>query len=344
MRISKGVIELVLSGGGTEEEKEQVRSFFRENPAELSRYMTEESWDAFHPDPTWDAPKEKMIASIEEEIGAMPAPILSIKGRMKRSMWVAAAAVMLLAAPLLVLLKNKKTTDKRPEIMVSSSEPKKEVRWQTIANGSLHSKLYTLPDGSKVKLASNSRIRFTSPYIDHRRDIYLEGEGTFTVAPDKTRPFAVHSENLTTTALGTVFRVRNGLVTSVQLFSGRVVVDGKSVDHVYLQPGQELRLNNSSLAVELRLEAPKVTLPRVVKPQPIVLNFVKKPLTEIFNQLQEQYKVSISYEHVNLQNADFTGVFDSSKENLESFLTALCDLNGLKLVGSQDKGYMIQTN
>ncbi len=203
-----------------------------------------------------------------------------------------------------------------------------------------------MPDGSKVKLAANSRIRLASPYIDNRRDIYLEGEGTFTVAPDKARPFAVHSGSLVTTALGTVFRVnnKNEAITSVRLISGRVVVAGKSFSNVFLQPGQELRLNNNSLAVEVRKEELKTIDPAVVKPQPVVLNFVKKPLTEIFNQLRQQYGISISDENANLQNADFTGVFDSSKESLESFLTTLCDLNGLKLVGNQAKGYTIQTN
>lgn len=341
MRISKRVIDLVLSGGGTEEDKGLVASFFREHPEELVKYMTEESWDEFKPELSWDAPKEKMIWSIEEEIGA--SPVKRLRPKRSLTIWVAAAAAVLLAAPLLLLFKNKKITDKPRAIAVVSPEPKKP-EWQTISNGSMRSKLCALPDGSTVKLGGNSRIRFASPAIDNRRDIYLEGEGTFTVAPDKARPFAVHSGSLTTTALGTVFRVndKNGLITSVRLFSGRVVVKGRSFADVYLHPGQELRLNNNSLVVAIRRDEPK--LPAVVKPQPIVMNFVKKPLTEIFNQLHQQYGITISYENVNLQNADFTGIFDSSKESFESFLTTLCDLNGLKLAGDKDKGYTIAMN
>ncbi len=122
MRISKRVIDLVLSGGGTEDEKRLAANFFRENPDELAQYMTEKSWDEFKPDLSWDAPKEKMIASIEEGMGE--APVRSLKPKRNRAMWIAAAAVVLLAAPLLLLFKNKKTTDKPQEIMVSHPNPK----------------------------------------------------------------------------------------------------------------------------------------------------------------------------------------------------------------------------
>jgi len=72
-----------------------------------------------------------------------------------------------------------------------------------------------LPDGSKVELAPRSAIEVS--YTDSTRLLQLNsGEGYFSVAPNKQRPFVVHVGDLNVRAVGTEFNVRRT--------DGRVVV------------------------------------------------------------------------------------------------------------------------
>ena len=72
-----------------------------------------------------------------------------------------------------------------------------------------------LPDGSKVELGPRSSIEVA--YTDDTRLLQLSsGEGYFSVAPNKVRPFVVKAGDLNVRAVGTEFNVRRA--------DGRVVV------------------------------------------------------------------------------------------------------------------------
>ena len=63
-----------------------------------------------------------------------------------------------------------------------------------------------MEDGSVVEMNTNSEVNVA--YSDHSRDIWLaHGEGNFTVAKNKSRPFIVHAGDTTVTAVGTAFSV-----------------------------------------------------------------------------------------------------------------------------------------
>ncbi len=64
-----------------------------------------------------------------------------------------------------------------------------------------------LPDGSMVKLNSDSRISYLSNFGDQSRDIQLTGEAFFEVERDETRPFRILSGDLQVEVLGTSFNV-----------------------------------------------------------------------------------------------------------------------------------------
>ncbi|MBS1607062.1 MAG: FecR domain-containing protein [Bacteroidetes bacterium] len=367
MRISKQLIELVLSGGGSEEDEELVRSFFREHPEKLAQYLTEGSWDGFEVDMRQGAPREKMLGVIERKVGKVQGGLGMSEERDGKAGdggadpgraedagrtperrlsygWVAAAAAVLVVVWGIRLLSGSGSSagNVKPVSVAAPVVAAATGGLKTIENSSLKAQFYTLPDGSKVKLSGKSKISYSNPYVDNRRDIYLEGEGVFTVAKEKARPFAVHAGNIVTTALGTVFRVsdRGKPVTTVQLYSGRVVVRGKSFSDVYLQPGEQVLMNSSNFTVEVKKEDPKVAAG--ARPQPVVLNFTKESLAEIFDQLQKECTVTISYDAVNLRNTEFTGVFNSGNETLESFLSTVCEINELTLIRTAGKSFSIQ--
>jgi transmembrane sensor len=355
MRISKQLIELVLSGGGTEEDEELVREFFREYPEKLAQYLTEGSWEGFEEDIKVGAPREKMLEVIEGKVGRIGGKVGRIGGKPERvegkverapvrkiRYALAAAAALIVVVGASRLLTRSKGSEVRPTAAVAPVVAAVAGGLKTIENATLKTQIYIFPDGSRVKLSGRSKISYDSPFINNRRDIYLEGEGVFTVAKDKARPFAVHAGSIVTTALGTVFRVcdKSKPVTTVQLYSGRVVVGGKSFSDVYLQPGDQVLLNSSNFTVHMRREEPKAVV--AARPQPVVLSFTKESLADIFNQLQKECSVTISCDGVNLQNMEFTGVFNSGKETVESFLSTLCEINELTLKKTAGKSFSIQ--
>lgn len=80
----------------------------------------------------------------------------------------------------------------------------------------------TLEDGSSVTLAPGSLL--TAAYSIERREIVLsEGAAIFSVVGNPERPFSVLAGDVTATALGTIFEVRNnGGTTRVAVNEGQV--------------------------------------------------------------------------------------------------------------------------
>ena len=84
---------------------------------------------------------------------------------------------------------------------------------------------FTLPDGSKVTLNTDTRLRTRA--VQGRRLVYLDrGQAFFRVAKDPSRPFVVQAAGRTITAIGTAFDVRvDRRQFEVTLVEGKVRVE-----------------------------------------------------------------------------------------------------------------------
>jgi len=347
MSISNHLIEKFFQGDATDEEKRQVMEFFRTNPEKLAQYLTEDSWKGFAPDIQQGAPTDKMREAIEARIGGMPT---TVPVRKIRYAWVAAASIIAVTSLVFLLRRGDKTPAQAPQV---ASTIKKEPPLARIQNHSSGVKVFFLPDSSKVELGSNSDISFNSPFINNKRDIFLNGQAAFTVRKDNARPFVVHSKDIATTVLGTVFSVndKNTLYTTVHLFSGKVVVkkegpNNKTFKDIYLKPGQQLTVDKKNFSVRIKNAVPEAQLvakqPVMMVMPPQVTDFTNRSLSEICALLQKEYGVTITYDAAALQNMSFTGKLDRNKESIESFLSTLCDLNELTLKKVSDKSFSIQ--
>ncbi|MBT33209.1 MAG: hypothetical protein CMO01_26405 [Thalassobius sp.] len=110
--------------------------------------------------------------------------------------------------------------------------------------------LVTLPDGSSIKLNSNTLIKFRKDF-NNKREVYLEGEAFFDVAENPEKPFTVNARGLLTTALGTSFNIRNFAEdeqVTVMLATGKVVVeDLKDTTNIhFLNPTEQLTYNTNN--------------------------------------------------------------------------------------------------
>lgn len=101
-----------------------------------------------------------------------------------------------------------------------------------------------LADGTRVRLAPGSTVRFIADSDPPRRDVYLQGEAYFDVAPDSTRPFTVYAGNASARDIGTAFSVRSyseDRATRVVVREGEVALSGAGV----LKAGDVGRLGNT---------------------------------------------------------------------------------------------------
>ncbi len=97
---------------------------------------------------------------------------------------------------------------------------------------------FTLRDGSKVTLNTDSRLRTVAS--QGRRLLYLDrGQAFFQVAKDASRPFVVKAGGRTVTAIGTAFDVRvEPNRFEVTLVEGRVRVETPALKPVARPPGE----------------------------------------------------------------------------------------------------------
>ncbi|HLK28923.1 MAG TPA: FecR domain-containing protein [Puia sp.] len=342
MHISEKLIRDFLTGKCTEEERRMVTVWFRENPDQLEKYLTEESWHSFSAEKMNGDISERMFEKINERIDKK---VIFIR----RFGWVAAASVVLLISASVFYL-NHHSVDRSIAVDQNKPEKKENLLFATEKNDLTTPKKIILPEGSVVVLSSGSSISYNSSFNENRRDIFLTGEANFKVAKDPSKPFCVHSNKINTTALGTMFTVnaKNEMVTTVKLFEGKVVVRNEEkaphVEDVFLSPGHELSFNNKSLAVDVHAfrpeENPETKKIAVLKPA-VALDFNNKPLQEVFKELQKQYHVKIKYDTAAIGDMNFTGMHKSTSETLDEFLNTIAKLNDL-IIKKNGQGYTVR--
>jgi len=193
--------------------------------------------------------------------------------------------------------------------------------------------LYT-SDSSKIVLTPGSQIRYAEDFAPlDKRIIQLKGRATFYVTKNKEKPFQVHSKNMITTALGTVFTVDelNSQATRVQLLQGEIEIkqlhkeNAGRVNNQKIQQPQVIRHFRKS--GELLLDHANNRILSEVKPninthkrngffkeqqgEIIIKNLAVQDILAI---LQNNYQVSLQYEESLVKNRYFSGTFPNTKQ------------------------------
>ena len=107
-----------------------------------------------------------------------------------------------------------------------------------------------MADGSKIELYSNSSISFKPLFGITHRNIELNGEAEFDVERNPNLAFVVSSPSITTTVLGTVFKVEDWkdakkISAGVQVTEGKVGV-ASEINEVELMANQAVEFDQSS--------------------------------------------------------------------------------------------------
>jgi transmembrane sensor len=203
-----------------------------------------------------------------------------------------------------------------------------------------------LADGSHLDLAPNSRVstRFTLT----RRDVKLErGQAFFEVAHNALRPFIVHVNGLTVTAVGTAFDVRIGPSNTVVTVSeGRVnVAPGADEVGRGSHPQPEIVRAGAGQRVTFSKSAQRLTVADI-DPKAAAswrggtLQFVSEPLADVVGAIN-RYSASQIIVAPAFQQTRFTGTV--SPVNVRDWLKALEQIYAIEVVDQGANGVLIRS-
>jgi ferric-dicitrate binding protein FerR (iron transport regulator) len=168
-----------------------------------------------------------------------------------------------------------------------------------------------LPDGSKVWLAADSRLKYPRSFAANRRDLYLEGEAFFEVTRNPQKPFVVQLVAGAVRVLGTSFDIKaykshHEIITSVA--TGKVAfIPGHSshADTVLLVPNKKSVYNIDSHKTEVKetdAQADKAWIDGI-------LLFDAITLGEIAVILERYYGKTVVFREERLKKYRYTGKF-----------------------------------
>jgi transmembrane sensor len=218
-----------------------------------------------------------------------------------------AATITIFALVTVAILKfTAQPNEEKQTANVSVSEQGKNENTEVVSNGTSFSKKITLNDGSTIVLQPGSSVSYPRQIDPAKRVVRLSGEGFFDVKRDPTRPFYVYSNEIITEVLGTSFNIKaydseKEIVVAVK--TGKVSVYANpdkqrkhhaNLQNVLLTPNQKVIYDREAEIVSKQIvETPAVV---VENTDYFTMQFDGKPVTTIFDVLEENYGINIEYD------------------------------------------------
>jgi ferric-dicitrate binding protein FerR (iron transport regulator) len=225
------------------------------------------------------------------------------------SLWKAIAVAVVLIA---VLIGAAAMMDRLgADAKVSTAVAAADARVVTSNPGQLGNLL--LDDGTRVRIAPESRLSIPKGYGPKLRAVKIEGAANFDVAKDQPRPFLVRAGNAMVEAKGTMFTVRaypaDSTVTVVVSDGSVEVRQGKTVQTV--PAGQSLFLSGNTMRAATSDERDAADAWRNG-----TLAVTNRPLREVLPQLRRWYGLDIHADQPALLDrpVSFRASLDSSRQ------------------------------
>lgn len=348
MNVTEEHIERFFQDKCNADEVEIIVAYLNDHPEIMEKYLGEEDWNGYSTSARLHAVvSEKMLSVIRQ----------STYSKGKSRLWVryvAAAAILVMVAFGVKYLVNTNDAEKTNEI-VNVPSVKVFPVLKVIKNNSKSKDKILLKDGSVVVLEPMSELSYYEPFESDKRRLYLKGKAQFKVVKDSSKPFTVYSNEISTTALGTEFKVtafENQDIISVKLFEGKVVI--RQADNnkkkwgkdYYLFPGDEFYFDRrAQSAKSVSNNQPKAVekVNKKVEGKNDATNwfmFNNQNLAQVFDQLSAIYNVKIDYAAADLKNMNFIGKIEKT-DSIETILNDIALLNNLSVV-KNESGFSIR--
>lgn len=202
---------------------------------------------------------------------------------------------------------------------------------------------FALADGTRVTLRKKSRLTYPTHFDTSFREVTLEGDAFFDVAPNREKPFLIYANETVVRVIGTRFWVETKeTAVTVSVRSGKVSVfdarnftredareggregAGRDLKGVILLPNQQ-----ATFTLENRqLQKGIVDRPEVIAANPDELVADDRPVTEVFRQLEKMYGIDIEFDEKRLKGCLVTVTFTT--EGLFEKLQSICEIIGAR--------------
>jgi transmembrane sensor len=223
------LIKKYINNTATEQEKELLMSWYRENSSEEQVLPYQDETEEIEA-------KEQLFQNIRRQIRSSQRRSWFISPLWYKVAGAAALFIMIVWLTLKIdVFTNKQSPQKRNMVSTRLGEHR------TIK----------LSDGSVVWLSSGSRVEYPAHFGATSREISFDGEAFFDVAKDKRHPFIIHTLGTSVKVLGTTFNVhafKESSDITVSLITGKVDFSYQN-GRVQLSPKQRIIYNKSKQTV-----------------------------------------------------------------------------------------------
>jgi len=186
-------------------------------------------------------------------------------------------------------------------------------------------KQIVLADGSKIQINSESTLKYPKVFNAKKREVYLSGEAYFDIQHDVARPFIIHTGKVITTVLGTAFNIKedNMLHTViVTVTRGKVSVANGDQPLGIITPNQQISFN----VVNHQHIKKDVDAKKAIAWLESDIHFEDVTFAEAAMQLEQRFKVKISFANDKVKSCRFTGSV-LKEDHLDKMLKVICAFN-----------------
>ena len=165
----------------------------------------------------------------------------------------------------------------------------------------------TMADGTQVWLNADTRLKYPVNFNGKTREVFLQGEAYFEVAPNAEQPFLVNTTRGCIQVLGTAFNVRDyaeekKVVTVLESGKVRYTTAGKQQESRELRPGFLLEDAEGQ-----HLHARQVNTRLYTEWRNGKYIFENASVEEIMSTLQRWYNIDVIYADEKVKQLHFTG-------------------------------------
>jgi transmembrane sensor len=168
-----------------------------------------------------------------------------------------------------------------------------------------------LPDGTKVALNSDSRLKYTPASYRNERNVKFSGEAYFQVAKDKRHPFVISANNLSVKVLGTTFNLSvrpNDATAELALKTGKVLFSSLQMGNsAVILPNHKVTMNQHTGKLNVSTIEPDEISPWMRNE----MVFRNAKISQVLRSIETNYGVKI---HINAKDSNdlFTGTLASN--------------------------------
>jgi transmembrane sensor len=223
----------------------------------------------------------------QERITENKSNVVPLKSTSGRLLWIKVAAILVVIAGsffgLSILFGNQ-------QIVVAS-------------NNAVH--VTTLPDGSVITLNKHSSLTYSKHFNDKSRDVTLQGEAFFSVAPNKQKPFEIKVGAVNVRVVGTSFNIKETVQQTEVIVETGIVKVKVANDSVKLLPKEKVVINKRNSKLD------------VTKSSDLLYNYyrtktfecINTPLSELIDALNKTYDTKIIIANENTAKLPYTSTF-----------------------------------